>query len=578
MEEPLKNKRTANIVLALSVGIFISALLFFIVSTLNNPNGFFSSNGKEDKIVLEEYLYYDITSNSAKLYINVEVPINQVTTSCKPENGQAKKFESKTNEIILEELTPNTAYSCSITVMGTDITLSQSAGGFTTQSEEYLNITDIKADAYDVSFNVVFRASWNSEASSFLITKSLLDKNSNIISQEEIIISENKYLDNNLEIGKKYQYELRAIAGSSLGEPVIFNFTVTANQRLEDLSVKNKSNSIRILEPSFSYNNKITPNVSLSSFSEIESDKYNSYVYLTQNLPIMVSSPLGLDGKLLAGVFEKDSGFTPVTLYETPEKKELQIRSAELKGKELKISFNYDIEEVSYYSPDGILHISKINKATDTAMLGYDYAYINIKVGSFFVKVNQASSDGEISYDSDSGKLSWNAPAHYRGFLLIISTTDNKEIYRVGTSSTEYIIDTLPNLDKIKINIIGYPDFDNPISLGSQLIRLPDNPQSITVKNLIIEKAGNSLAITWSGDMRNEHEIQISPRNKNVWQTISTVPKGNNSLIYPDIVKLNTGNYSLRIVPKREDVLGKPYNYECYLKVDKNINYQIICE
>lgn len=567
----------ANVVLALSVGVFVSSLLFFLMNTLNNPTGFFGSASEEGSSI-EEYLYYDITSDSASLYINLEMPISQATVSCKPESGQAKKFESKTLELTLNGLMSDMSYSCSATLSGDNINISQSIGAFTTKSENYLDIGSVKADAYDVSFNVVFRASWESEASNFLITKSSLGESSNIISQHEEILSTNTYLDNKLEIGKRYQYEIRAISGSTVGNPAIFNFTVAANQRLEDISPEGEASSLRILDSNFQFNNEFSPKVSIASFSDIETANYNSYVSLSESIPFLVDSPLGLDGLILAGTLSKNNIFKPTTLYETPEKKELQIQSVELIGKDLKIRFNYTAKEVSYYTPNGVLNKSKIDTNTNTAVLDYEHSYINILVENRFVKINQSSPNNRISYDPESGIVSWSAAAHYKGFLVLISTPEGDEVYRVGTSSTNYAIDVLPNLDKVNVEILGYPDFGTPKFLGSQLIKLPESNQSITIKTLVIEKAGSSLALKWDGDLRNQHYIQISPRNRNAWQTVATIQAGSDSHILPEITKLNTGNYNIRLVPERQDVVGNPYNYECYLKVDKNINYQIICE
>lgn len=578
LEDLMKNTRIANVVLALSAGIFLTALTFLIINTLNNPNGFFGSIDRQEELIIEEYLYYDIGSDSAKLYINIEDSTSEITVTCKPEDGPAKKFESNDNEFVLNNLTPDTSYSCSVTFSSELASGSQAIGVFTTKSKDYLNINNMKADAYDVSFNVVFRASWESKATSYLITKSLLGDESKVISQQEVVLYEPTYLDNILEIGKQYQYEIRSISGSTLGEPAIFNFKVEANQRLEDIVPTDKSNSVRILEPNFIFNENFESKTNVTTYSEIPIEKYEGYVFLSNGLPIFVDNISGLEGLILAGKIGADKKFKPNTLYEIPITREIQIKSAELKGKELKINFNYKVDEILYYSPDGVLHKAGVDELSSIATLDYEHPYINIKMNNFFIKINQSSPDSNITYDSDSGVISWSAASHFKSFILIASSLEGKEVYRVATGSPKYTIDILPNLDKVNIEIIGYPDLGAPKSLGKQIIKLPESTSSISLKSLTLEKAGSSLALEWDGDIRNEYEIQISPRNGASWQTIFTVPEGNTSYILPDIIKLNTGNYDLRVMPKRKNVLGKAYTYECYLKIDKNVNYQIICE
>lgn len=586
MRGKIKQFIKENITLLIATIAFIITFLFFLYTYFlpNDTDSLVASEGSGDMRVFSEYAYYDITSDEAYLYVNfadseVELNEQEKVIVCKDTYNNPAIVEYEDGGVYhISNLSENTTYACEIAVPQTSANRSKSfepIGYFQTIDPNYLNITEARYDAYDVGFNVVFRASWQSPAKDFLLTKSVLDNQGLIISQEEVLLSRYTYTDNKLEAGVKYVYEMRAISGEFFGDPISFDFYVPLGEKIEDGLKSEPTQVYRIIPDQFMVSEAydLTQASKIDDINIITTSIYSHFLVLHNGVPLLTKNIARHTGYILAGAIVENE-FKLEAVYLLDDISDDYILGAYLDGETIVLTSFEGMPNLSFTTPEG--ESKTIPVSNGRANIGDYYPYIFLTSPNGAVKISQPSETIILEYDEKSRKLSWSSSEKFNSFLVNVLNPEGKKVYSVLLDGSEYIFDKNLPQQSLRVEVLGYADSGIRI-IGRKNIASAQNKIG-AVENIVIQKAGNSVAIEWKSEPSYSHIIELSVKGNDIWVELANVPAGENSHLLRGITNLNSGNYSLRITPKSSISRGDSSISECYLRVSKLKDYQILCE
>ena len=577
----LKNHNISKIILLGSATLFAAALIYFLTSLLPKDNSLNSAEDSLSSSLISEYVYYDISESSAQLFINFDntkLSSNEIEVKC----GETKakldivNIDVEKDVYSIKNLKINTQYECYFTINEAfgDNTL-HSLGYFDTTKRIDLNIVDVKFDAYDVGFNVVFRVSWAGDAAQYLVTKTKLN-GKEIAYQNEVLLSRNNYLDNKVEVNSEYQYEIRALDEGKLGAPIFINVFVPAGERIEDNSGSASGKSLRILKEKLDIETSDLEEIFLADGNDIIASKYTHFIINESGFPILVNDLSNKFGHIYAGVISENK-FKIGSIYIIENVLDDIIFNAILENNILSVEGSGDIARIRYYTPEGELLESDLLNGEATIDAIYDYIYLKTQQG--LVKISQTKLSSQIDYSVETRRLSWDqtgASNKYGSFLLRILGDNRQPIFSVLLSDSYYVLDQQISEESITVEVLGYSK-DGIVLLGSKQIK---NIQSvlIPVEKLEMQKLGASLSIAWDSNNNYSYVIEIAKRGTARWQLIGETQIGSNSYTLRNVADLTNGEYRVRISPKNSTMVGSPTVAECYIRVSNLKDYQILCE
>jgi hypothetical protein len=577
----LKIDKVSTVVLLSSAGLFAISLLYFLFSLLPKDLADDASQESLSSKLISEYVYYDISDSSAKLFINFDnTGLNPAAVEIKcGENGAELINISLSGEedvYHINNLQLNTRYECYFTLNyeSGNKTL-YDLGYFNTINTLNLVVNDAKFDAYDVGFNVVFRASWSGDAEQYLVTKTKLS-GEDILLQSEAIVSRNNYLDTKVGVNSRYQYEIRALNSGKLGQPVFINVLVPAGERFEDVPAETVGVSLRILVEDVRIKTAGLEEIQLEDINNIAASDYTHFIVNESGLLILINDLSNSSGFIYAGSLDGNR-FKAESIYVIEDLTDDIIFNASLNDKVLSLDGSGNIMKVRYYNPSGELLESILNNGTARLEMSYDYIYLKTQQG--LVKVSQKYNASQIAYSAETRRVSWdniNSFNKYNSYLLKISSNRGEPIFAVLLDNPSYILDQEIAEESLMIEILGYAR-EGLVLLGSKQI---DNIQRtlIRVNKLEMEKIGTSLSLNWDANSNYSYIIEISQRGSSRWQTIRETKPGENSYLLRNVTDLNQGRYDIRISPKNSNMVGSPTVAECHIRVSNLKDYQILCE
>lgn len=579
-EHILKISKVSTAVLLASAGVFAISLLYFLFSL--PPQSQLSDKSRESfsSTLISEYVYYDISDNSAKLFINfdnTELTPSAVEVKCGENDSKLETISLSAEEYVyhINNLKLNTLYECYFTLNNGGDNALYDLGYFNTINELNLVVNEAKFDAYDVGFNVVFRAAWVGDAEQYLITKTKLD-GENILFQSETIVNRDNYLDNKVEVNSRYQYEIRALSSGELGKPVFINFLVSTGERVEDIPADREGDSLRILREGVRIQPAEREETLLEDVNKIPASEYTHFIVNDSGLPIIINDLNNRTGYIYAGSLVENK-FKAESTYIVEDVSDDIIFNARLEGKVLNVDGSGGILKVRYYSPEGELLESNLNNGSATLENVYEYLYLKTQQG--LVKVSQGYKASQITYSAETRRVSWGNPGgfnKYSSFLLQISNKQGESIFAVLLTSPFYTLDQEISEESIIIEILGYSG-EGLVLLGSKEI---ENIQTnlIMVKKLEMEKIGSSLSLNWDANSNYSYIIEIGQQGTSRWQTIAETKIGENSYLLRNVADLNRGRYDIRVSPKNSNMVGDPTSAECHIWVSNLKDYQILCD
>jgi hypothetical protein len=556
----------SRIVLIISSAFFAISVGYYLFSNISNIEGIQTVKAETSSISqIEEYAYYDITDSSATLVLGVE-PEFEYRLSCQASNGAATvSLAILANETSIDNLKSDTKYSCIINTGKQEQPLS----GFETKTSDYLLLSNFSADAYALDEDGLFRATWDSDAPAYLVTRIKVGDN---IPKEytDKIIFDTKYTDDRLKVGYQYEYQIRALSYSDkLGSVNVFKFDLEDKVKLEDIKVSND-------KPSFIPFRRLTSITSPSIILDA------SDIVIKKGEQALASTAWGLlavsRGSLetYKSIIILDENQKIVRSYSlsTPEILEFRLSGEELIG----------IGNMSNNSPSHIILISPDGKRDKFSMVSgkaqlekvFPYVYIEYPNGELIKVVQDDRTKVNISFENSTSLITWAAQPLASSYLLIIESDSADLIYKVGVSRPSYKLDKLPNSKNIKITVYAFTT--NGIKLLGEKDITIISPEIEPIREIILDKAGSALIITLDSEKKYSHIIEISPADKNVWNLITEVKVGETSYFFGNVITWKSGSYELRITPKYNGKLGESTISNCELKVDKDINYQLNCK
>jgi hypothetical protein len=577
----LKINKVSTAVLLGSAALFAVSLLYFIFSLLPKDQSVIGSQDVLSSTLISEYVYYDISGSSAKLFINfdnTELEPTSVEIKCGESDSELTNISLSEEKYIyhIQNLKLDTRYECYFTLndeIGNKPLYD--LGYFNTINTLNLVVNDAKFDAYDVGFNVVFRAAWTGDAKQYLVTKTKLSGD-DILLQSEAIVSRNNYLDNKVEVNSRYQYEIRALNSGNLGKPVFINFLVSTGERFEDIPAEKVGNTLRILEE----NNRIkTADLEETLFDDVNNipaAEYTHFIVNGSSFPILINDLSSISGYIYAGNLVKNK-FKAESIYVIEDVSDDIIFNASLDGRILSVDGSGNIMKVRYYNPSGELLDSNLTNGTANLEISYDYIYLKTQQG--LVKVSQKYDAPQITYSAETRRVSWNSLNSfnkYSSFLLRISDKQGEPIFAVLLASPFYTLDQEIAEESLMVEILGYSR-EGLVLLDRKQI---DNIQTnlIRVNKLEIEKIGSSLSLNWDANRNYSYIIEIGQQGTSRWQTITETKIGESSYLLRNVTDLNQGRYDIRVSPKNSNMVGNPTVAECQIRVSNLKDYQILCE
>jgi hypothetical protein len=556
----------SKIALVISSAFFTVAIGYYLY--LNIPAGEDIENKASSTLIsqFEEHAYYDISDSSAKLILDT-APNGQYKVACKEYGSDYPTIEKELSgeETVLLNLKPSTEYSCSIN----NGELSSILSGFKTKPSEYLSLSKLSADAYALGDRGLFRATWDSIAPAYLVTRIRVGDDGSLEYKERVIL-DSEYTDDSLKVGYSYEYQIRALSyPDSLGEPSVFKFELGSESKFEDIKISdNKATEV--------------PFRNISSDLIAESIMEVSDIVIKKGEVALASTPWGFISVPKAS-FNKyktililDNNYKAIRAYAISTPLSAVFT---LSGKDLSAfgeNKNNDYSHAIFYNPAGAK--AKIVLLDGKAELKKAYPYIFIEYpNGELIKVEQSLPPKTvIRFESNNSLITWDAEPFASSYLIDIKSNPSGLTYKVITSSPAYTLDQISNSEKFEISIYAYTPKGIKLLGKKSVTRI--SKEILPIRKATLEKAGTTLIITIESEDRYSHIIEISPATKDSWRTLTELIPGESDFFFDNVLSLESGSYKVRVSPKSNGIIGERTISNCELKVDKDINYQIVCK
>lgn len=562
--------KLSKIVLVISSALFAIAVGYYIYSEASGDQITKDSNSNSlTPSQFEEYAYYDITDSTATLVLG-DNPKGEHTLFCEEagsSNGKGKVEVSITGkETVIPNLLSATSYSCSINAGER----SQSISGFETKNKDYLLLSNLSADAYALADGGVFRATWDSLAPAYLITRIATGEPGKAVEHREEVIFDLEYTDDSLKVGYSYEYQIRALEYPDiLGTPIGVKFSLAADSKFEDIKI-NANEPSPLPFRGLSSQELLTE---VLKYSEIIVKKGEQAFAATQWGLLAVSRD-SLKNYQLITVLDKNYQIVRTYSLSAPSMATFKLSENKLTA----------LDDVSSNSSSHVIIVTPSGKRSKQPVVSgevelskaYPYVFIEYHNGEL-IRIEQTKApETNISFENSTSLITWSPEPFASSYLLVIKPESTDIAYKVAVSNPSYKLDKLSNSEKTKVVIYAYTPQGIKL-LGDKAITRVSN-EIASVRSVVLNKAGSALIVTVESENKYSHLIEISPAGKEGWKALTEIKAGETSFFFENVIALESGSYKLRIISKYKELLGESNNPNCELQVDKNINYQLICK